>query len=125
MRSLAQILISPLLLAPLFAQGAESPAAILRSALKAAEKIDTIEYQVRRDAKGADGKLHRSQSTVLAARSPFRFQARFEDEDTRERDMSVLEGDVTRYSSDGIAGEIPQDVRCRPVRSYPTTPPSM
>lgn len=100
------LLFSPLIFAPLLAQARETPGDILRSALKAAEKIDTLEYQVRRDSKGPDGRLHRSRSTVLAARSPFRFQARFEDEDTGARDMSVLDGDVTRYSADGIAGEI-------------------
>lgn len=105
---LAKLLLSPLVFGHLFALGTEAPAGILRAALKATEKIDTIEYEVRRDSKGPDGKLHRSQSTVLAARSPFRFQARFENEDTRMRDMAVLEGDVTRYSSDGIAGEIPK-----------------
>lgn len=105
-RSLARWLISPLIFAPLLAQASEAPADILRSALKSAEKIDTIEYEVRRDSKGPDGKLHRSRSSVLAARSPFRFQARFEDEDTGARDMSVLDGDITRYSADGIAGEV-------------------
>jgi cytochrome c biogenesis protein CcmG, thiol:disulfide interchange protein DsbE len=108
MRKLATLLFSPLVLGHVFAQGTEAPTNILRSALKATEKIDSIEYEVRRESKGSDGKLHRGRSTVLAARSPFRFQARFEDEDTRTRDMSVLEGDVTRYSADGIAGEIPQ-----------------
>ena len=108
MGHLTGLLLSPLLVGPLFAQGAEAPAGILRAALKATEKIDTIEYEVRRESKRADGKLHRSRSTILAARSPFRFQSRFEDEDTRMRDMAVLEGDVTRYSSDGIAGEIPK-----------------
>lgn len=109
MRCLARLLFSPLIFAPLLAQAREAPADILRSALKAAEKIDSIEYEVRRDSKGPDGKLHRSRSTVLAARSPFRFQARFEDEDTGAQDMSVLDGDITRftrYSADGIAGEI-------------------
>jgi thiol-disulfide isomerase/thioredoxin len=105
-RYLARLLFSPLIFAPLLAQAREAPADILRSALKAAEKIDSIEYEVRRDSKGPDGKLHRSRSTVLAARSPFRFQVRFEDEDTGARDMSVLDGDITRYSADGIAGEI-------------------
>jgi thiol-disulfide isomerase/thioredoxin len=106
LRCVARLLFSPLIFAPLFAQAREAPADILRSALKAAEKIDSIEYEVRRDSKGPDGKLHRSRSTVLAARSPFRFQARFEDEDTGARDMSVLNGDITLYSADGIAGEI-------------------
>jgi hypothetical protein len=105
-RCLARLLFSPLIFAPLLAQAREAPADILRSALKAAEKIDSIEYEVGRDSKGPDGKLHRSRSTVLAARSPFRFQARFEDEDTGARDMSMLDGDITRYSADGIAGEI-------------------
>jgi thiol-disulfide isomerase/thioredoxin len=105
-RCVARWLFSTLIVAPLLAQAREAPADILRSALKAAEKIDSIEYEVRRDSKGPDGKLHRSRSTVLAARSPFRFQARFEDEDTGARDMSVLDGDITRYSADGIAGEI-------------------
>ncbi len=99
------LLLSPLIFAPLLGQARETPAEILRSALKATEKIDTIEYEVHRDSKGPDGKLHRSRSRVLAARSPFRVQARFEDEDTGARDMSVLEGDVTRYSANGIAGE--------------------
>ena len=108
MGHLTRLLLSPLLFGPLFAQATEAPAGILRAALKATEKIDTIEYEVRRQSKWADGKLHRSRSTILAARSPFRFQSRFEDEDTRTRDMAVLEGDVTRYSSDGIAGEIPK-----------------
>jgi thiol-disulfide isomerase/thioredoxin len=105
---LTRLLLSPLWLGPLFAQGTDAPASILRSALKATENIGTIEYEVRRESKGPDGKLHQSRSTVLAARSPFRFQARFEDEDTQTRDMSVLEGEVTRYSADGIVGEIPQ-----------------
>jgi thiol-disulfide isomerase/thioredoxin len=108
MRWLRKLLLSPFLLGPLLAQGAETPAGILRAALKATEKIDTIEYEARHDHKGPDGKLHRSMSTILAARSPFRFLARFEEEDTRARDMAVLEGDVTRYSSDGITGEIPK-----------------
>lgn len=106
MRCLIRWLFSPLIFAPLLAQTREAPADILRSALRAAEKIGSIEYEVRRDSKGPDGKLHRSRSRVLAARSPFRFQARFEDEDTGARDMSVLDGDTTRYSADGIAGEI-------------------
>jgi thiol-disulfide isomerase/thioredoxin len=108
MRWLRKLLLSPFLLGHLLAQGTETPAGILRAVLKATEKIDTIEYQASRDAKGPDGKLHRSKSTILAARSPFRFLARFEDEDTRARDMAVLEGDVTRYSSEGIIGDIPQ-----------------
>ncbi|HVO97874.1 MAG TPA: TlpA disulfide reductase family protein [Bryobacteraceae bacterium] len=108
MRKVAKLLLSPLVFGSLFAQGA--PADILRSALKATEKIDTIEYEVRHESKGPDGKLHRSRSTILAARSPFRFQARFRDEDNQSRDMSVLEGDVTRYSADGVAGEIPHTI---------------
>lgn len=107
MRKFAKLLLSALVCGPLFAQGTPAPADILRFALKATEKIDTIEYEVRREFKGQDGKLHHSRSTILAARSPFRFQARFQDEDNRSRDMSVLEGDVTRYSADGVAGEIP------------------
>jgi thiol-disulfide isomerase/thioredoxin len=108
MRWLRKLLFSPFLLGPLLAQGTEAPAGILRASLKATEKIDTIEYEARRDHKGPDGKLHRSMTTVLAARSPFSFLARFEDEDTRARDMAVLEGDVTRYSSEGIIGDIPK-----------------
>ncbi len=107
MHRLAGILLSPLLFGPVFAQGTPAPADILRSALKATEKIATLEYEVRRESKGSDGKLRHTRSTILAARSPFGFHARFQDEDTQSRDMAVLEGDVTRYSADGVSGEIP------------------
>ncbi|HEV2447158.1 MAG TPA: TlpA disulfide reductase family protein, partial [Candidatus Sulfopaludibacter sp.] len=108
MRRFPKFLVAALASGHLWAQGPESAASILRSALKATEKIDTIEYEVSRDAKGPDGKLHRSRSTIIAARSPFGFQSRFRDEDSGARDMAVLDGEVTRYSADGVAGEIPR-----------------
>ncbi|HJU27201.1 MAG TPA: redoxin family protein [Rhodanobacteraceae bacterium] len=94
--------------ANLFAQETESPAVILRSALKATEKIETIEYEVRREGKAADGKLRRTRSVIVAARSPFGFHARFQDLDAGARDMAVLDGEITRYSAEGIAGEVPR-----------------
>jgi len=94
-----------LLVGHLLAQG-NDPAALLRSALKATEKLDTIEYEVKQVFKTPDGKLHHYRSTIVAARSPLGFSARFEDEDTGTRDMAVLDGEVTRYSDEGIAGEV-------------------
>jgi thiol-disulfide isomerase/thioredoxin len=108
MRHFPRLLIAVLAPVHLWAQGTESPASILRSALRATEKIDTIEYEVRRESKGPDGALHPAWSTIVAARSPFGFQARFRDEDSGARDMAVLDGEVTRYSADGVSGEIPR-----------------
>ena len=107
MGRLAAILLSPLALANLFAQANDAPS-ILRSALKATEKIDTIEYEVRRMSKAPDGKLRYSRSMILAQRSPLGVVARYQSDDTGIRDMAVLDGEVTRYSSDGVAGEIPR-----------------
>lgn len=107
MRYIARILLATLVLVNLFAQGNDAPS-ILRSSLKATEKIDTIEYEVRRMSKASDGKLRYSRSTILAQRSPFGFVARYQNEDTGIRDMAVLDGEVTRYSADGVAGEVPR-----------------
>ncbi len=106
MRHFRRFLILALASGHLWAQGEESPAAIFRSALQATEKIDTIEYEVRRVSKGPHGGMHQSRSSIVAMRSPFGFRASFQDEDSGTRDMAVLDGEVTRYSADGIAGEI-------------------
>jgi thiol-disulfide isomerase/thioredoxin len=108
MKHAAKLWLVPLVFGPALAQGTDAPAAILRSLLKATEKIDTIEYEVRRDSKGSDGVQHHSRSRVLASRSPLGIRAQFQDEETGVRDLAVLEGDVTRYSAEGIAGEVPR-----------------
>jgi thiol-disulfide isomerase/thioredoxin len=107
MNVVARFLLPALFAGNVFAQGAPTAAGILRSALKASEKIETIEYEVRRETKGADGKPHRGRTVILAGRSPVGIQARFE-EDSGDRDMAVLEGNVTRYSADGVSDEIPR-----------------
>lgn len=99
------VLLLQMLLGFVWAQGPEVPANILRSALKATENINTIEYEVHRNTKGTDGKPHRLYSIILAARSPFGFQVRFQDEDTGIREMAVSDGTATRYSSEGETGE--------------------
>jgi len=104
----ARFLLPAVFAGNMFAQGTPTAAGILRSALKASEKIETIEYEVRRETKGADGKAHRGRTVILAGRSPLGIQARFEEEGSGTRDMAVLEGNVTRYSSDGVSGEVPR-----------------
>jgi thiol-disulfide isomerase/thioredoxin/outer membrane lipoprotein-sorting protein len=108
MNVLARFLLPAVFAGNVFAQGAPTAAGILRSALKASEKIETIEYEVRRETKGADGKAHRGRTVIRAGRSPLGIQARFEEEDSGTRDMAVLEGNVTRYSSEGVSGEVPR-----------------
>jgi outer membrane lipoprotein-sorting protein len=88
------------------AQPTKSAADILRSTLKAAEGIDSIEYEVRL-AYSEGGKSHRIRTGVLAARSPIRYRARAQDEDAGTTDLAVMDGTTVRASSEGEISEAP------------------
>lgn len=88
------------------AQPTKSAAEILRSTLKAAEGIDSIEYEVR-VAYSEGGKSHRIRTSVLAARSPFRYRARAQDEVAGTTDLAVMDGTTLRASAEGEISELP------------------
>ena len=88
------------------AQPTKSAADVLRSTLKAVEGIDSIEYEVRM-AYSDGGKNYRSRTSVLAARSPFRYRARAQNEDPETTELAAMAGTTVRASSDGAIVEAP------------------
>jgi thiol-disulfide isomerase/thioredoxin len=100
-----------LLYAVLFSQAPTSPrplpADVLRMALKALERIESIAYDVRREyANPADRKIP-GRTKILAARTPFRFNATFQADDSTSRDMAVSDGLGMRISAGGSIDESP------------------
>jgi thiol-disulfide isomerase/thioredoxin len=80
---------------------------VLRTMLKALEKADIVEYEVRRVAQNPADKDTNLHTTILATRSPFQFYAKTRDENGQVVEMAVSDGKTTRTSAAGKAGENP------------------
>jgi len=87
-------------------QQTKSAADVLRSTLKAVEGIDSIEYEVR-VAYSDRGKHYRFRTSVSAARLPYRYSARTQDDDAGTRELAVMDGATTQAGSEGEISESP------------------
>lgn len=81
------------------------PADVLQGALKAVEKIESVEYEVRREITTPAGDKVKVRTTIFAARTPFRFSAKLQAEDNSVRQIAVSDGTITRASYDGKVNE--------------------
>jgi hypothetical protein len=97
------------------ASGQHPPADVLRSAIKAVEKLESVEYEVMREYATADGRKFKGRTKIVAARSPLRFSAKLEGEDVSVTQLAVSDGKVIRSSQNGktSASEGPVFVRPR------------
>jgi len=82
-------------------QAAPPPADVLRSAIKAVEKLESVEYEVRREYATADGRKFKGRTKIVAARSPLRFSAKLEGEDVSVTQLAVSDGKAIRSSQNG------------------------
>jgi thiol-disulfide isomerase/thioredoxin/outer membrane lipoprotein-sorting protein len=105
------VLFSLLLLqAPNAAQSVPTPPAaaeVLRATLKALEKVEAVEYEVRRVAQNPSDQNAKLQTSILLAPNPFRFSAKTRDERGQVVSFAVSDGKTTRTSSQGKTGEHP------------------
>ena len=81
------------------------PADVLQGALKAVEKIESAEYEVRSEITTLAGDKIKVRTTIFAARTPFRFSAKLQGEDNPVRQIAVSDGTITRASYDGKVKE--------------------
>jgi thiol-disulfide isomerase/thioredoxin len=82
-------------------QASPPPVDVLRSAIKAVEKLESVEYEVRRDYATADGRKFKGRTRIVAAQSPLRFRAKLEGEDVSVTHLAVSDGKVIRSSQNG------------------------
>ena len=87
-------------------QAPPSPADVLRSTIKAVEKLESVEYEVRREYVSADGRKFKGRTKIMAARSPLRFSAKLEGEDVSVTHLAVSDGKVIRSSQNGKTSAI-------------------
>ncbi len=78
---------------------------VLQAALKAVESVESVEYEVRREHTASAGSKFKARTSILAARSPFRFSAKLQGEDAPVRQLAVSDGKITRASYDGKTNE--------------------
>lgn len=81
------------------------PADVLQTALKAVEKIESVEYEVRSEITTPAGDKVKVRTTIFATRTPFRFSATLRGEGPPLRQMAVSDGEITRASYDGKVNE--------------------
>jgi thiol-disulfide isomerase/thioredoxin len=84
---------------------------VLRATLKAIEKTDSVEYEVRRVARNPEDQDAKLRSIILATNSPFQFYAKTIDENGQVVGLAVSEGKMTRTSAAGKIGENPTFTR--------------
>lgn len=89
------------------AQSAPTAADVLRDTLKAIEKADSVEYEVRRVARNPEDQSAKLRTTILATHTPFHFYAKTVDENGQAVALAVSDGKTTRTSAAGKAGENP------------------
>jgi hypothetical protein len=92
---------------PAAAQVSPTPAEVLRSALKASNSSNPSNTMVRREYTTADDRKLTGRTRIAAARSPLRFSAKLEGEDTPGVELVVSDGKVTRSSERGKVSEGP------------------
>ncbi|HKQ75981.1 MAG TPA: TlpA disulfide reductase family protein [Blastocatellia bacterium] len=80
---------------------------VLRGTLKAIEKADSVEYEVRRVAKNPEDQDAKLRTIILAKKSPFQFYAKTVDENGQVVGLAVSDGKMTRTSAAGKIGESP------------------
>jgi len=80
---------------------------VLRSTLKAIEKANSVEYEVRRVSRNPEDQDAKFRTIILAAYSPFQFYAKTIDEKGQVVALAVSEGKMTRTSAAGKIGENP------------------
>src|SRR5215475_15766213 len=95
------LLIQTLSFSPAYGQAPPPPADVLRSAIKAVEKLESVEYEVMREYATADGRKFKGRTRIVAARSPLRFSAKLEGEDVSVTQLAVSDGKVIRSSQNG------------------------
>ena len=81
------------------------PADVLQGALKAVEKIESVEYEVRSEITTPAGDKIKVRTTIFAARTPFQFSAKLQGEVNPVRQIAVSDGTITRASYDGKVNE--------------------
>lgn len=84
---------------------------ILRATVKAIEKAEAVEYEVRRGARNPGDPTAQLQTTIVLTRDPLRFLAKTTNETGQVVAMAVSDGKTTRTSSDGKVGEHPTFAR--------------
>jgi thiol-disulfide isomerase/thioredoxin len=82
-------------------QAPPPPADVIRSSIKAVEKLESVEYEVRREYVTTDGRKFKGRTNIVAARSPLRFSAKLEGEDVSVTQLAVSDGKVIRSSQNG------------------------
>jgi len=80
---------------------------VLRATLKAIEKADSVEYEVRRVARNPEDQDAKLRTTILATQTPFQFYSKTIDENGQVVGLAVSEGKTTRTSASGKVGENP------------------
>src|SRR5262245_43031919 len=95
------LLIQILSFSPASGQAPPPPADVLRSAIKAVEKLESVEYEVRREYITSDGRKFKGRTRIVAARSPLRFSAKLEGEDVSVTQFAVSDGKAIRSSQNG------------------------
>jgi len=104
----ACLLTLSLLPRPEAAQSQSTAAEVLQSALKALEKANAIECEVRVETDSrTESNLPKLRATILATRSPFQFYAKTRDESGAVIETVVSDGKTTRISSLGKVSEHP------------------
>jgi len=78
---------------------------VLRGTLKAVEKADSVEYEVRRSAKNPEDRDAKLRTIILATKSPFQFYAKTVDENGQVVGVAVSDGKMTRTSAAGKIAE--------------------
>src|SRR5262245_35210356 len=100
------LLIQTLSFSQAYGQAPPPPADVLRSAIKAVERLESVEYEVRREYISTDGRKFKGRTRIVAARSPLRFSAKLEGEDVSVTQLAVSDGKAIRSSQNGNTSAI-------------------